>query len=288
MEWHVAASRTIGSAAVFPVGLGCAGFSLNHADDPQRATNTIEAALRAGVTVLDTAYAYTSAGRLNHNEWLIQRALRDIRPHARVLISTKGGHFREGERFRIDARPQTLRAHCEASLRALAVERIDLYHLHWPDPQLPIEDSVDGLSELQRAGKIDQIGLCNVDLTQLQRAQQIAPITSVQNPLSVFYQRHKGVVEYCLRNNIAFLAYSPLGGAGYLAHHQPPTLTRIANLRGASPDQVAIAWLLARYPNVIPVVGATRPEHATRAAAASRLSLATADVEALTTLGPTE
>jgi aryl-alcohol dehydrogenase-like predicted oxidoreductase len=273
----------IGTTAVFPVGLGCAGLSLDHADDPNRAVRTIDAAVRAGVTLLDTAYAYTPAGELSHNERLIRRVLATIRPHPRIVISTKGGHYRDGDTFGIDGRPATLRAHCEASLRSLGIERIDLYHLHWPDPSLAIEESVAGLVELQRAGKIDQIGLSNVDRTQLHRAQAVATIASVQNRLSVFDQRHRDLADYCRRNNIAFLAYAPLGGAGYLTRHQlPPAVAGVARRHVASPDRVALAWLLARHPNVVPLVGATRPEHAVSAVAATDLTLTTADLEALT------
>jgi aryl-alcohol dehydrogenase-like predicted oxidoreductase len=272
-------TRRIGTLAVSAIGLGCAGFSLDHVDDPDRATRTIGAAIDAGITLLDTALAYTPAGQANHNERLLRHVLAELRPAGRIVVATKGGHFRHGDTFGIDGRPRTLIAHCDASLRSLGVERIDLYHLHWPDPEVPIEESVGALVELRRAGKIDNIGLSNVDLPQLRRAQRVAEIAAVQNRLSVLDQRHRAVADHCHRAGIPFLAYSPLGGS---SHRSPPLLAAIARDHDASPEQIALAWLLALHPNVIPIVGASRPDHATQAAAAVDLVLSVPEIAALT------
>ncbi|MFI5891519.1 aldo/keto reductase [Actinoplanes sp. NPDC051513] len=250
------------------IGLGCAAFSLDLADQPDRARETIRAALDAGVGLLDTALVYTPAGVANHNE----RLLREFAGPA-VTISTKGGHYRDGDTFPIDGRPATLRAHCEASLRSLGVDRIDLYHLHWPDPHVPIEESVGALAELREAGKIDRIGVSNVDLAQLQRARSVAPIAAVQNRLSVFDQTSLPLARHCAETGTTFLAYSPLRGSGV-------DLQPIADAHGATPQQIALAWLLSLA--VIPLVGATRPSSVRGAVAATSISLARDQVDALT------
>lgn len=276
------ADRAIGGITVSPIGLGCAGLSLDHADRPVRAARTIRAAQRAGISLFDTAIAYAPPGRPNHNEHLVRAALH-FDPEQPVFIATKGGHIRDGDAFTIDARPETLRAHCESSLHALGVERIDLYFLHWPDPRVPIEESVGALADLQRVGKIDQIGVSNVALSQLRRAQLAAPIAAVENRLSIFDQGHRDVVDHCAAAGIAFLAYSPLGGAGTLANGSPPArLAAIARRHDALPAQVALAWLLALSPNVIPIVGASRAPHARQAAAAVTVSLTAAEIDVLT------
>lgn len=260
----------LGDLTVSPIGLGCAAFSLDLADDPGRASRTIEAALAAGVTLLDTALAYTPAGEENHNERLIRRVLGSV---GQVVVATKGGHYRDGDTFPIDGRPATLVAHCERSLRALGVDRIDCYHLHWPDPRVPIEDSVGALAELREAGKIAEIGVSNVTVDQVRRAQRVAPIASVQDRLSLFDRSNMDVVEHCRRTGVTFLAYSPLGGAGRVV---PDGLATIAGRHGVSPQRVALAWLLAQH--VVPIVGATRPEHAVDAAAAASLTLTAAEL----------
>ncbi len=275
----VAGRRAVGTAETSAIGLGCAAFSLSLADQPGRAAETIRAALGAGITLLDSALVYTPAGRDNHNERLLREVLAGAGAHPPVLISTKGGHYRDGDTFPIDGRPETLRAHCEASLRSLGVERIDLYHLHWPDPQVPIEDSVGALTELQRAGKVDQIGVSNVDLAQLRRAERAGRIAAVQNRFSVFDQGSLDVVRHCERTGTAFLAYSPLGGAG--GRQPPAALLAVAERHDVTPPEAALAWLLALAPVVIPIVGATRPASVLSAAAATSIGLPEDDVDAL-------
>jgi aryl-alcohol dehydrogenase-like predicted oxidoreductase len=261
------------------------GLSLDHADDPRRAALTIRAALDCGVTLFDTAITYTTRDETHHNERLLRQAAGRPTASGPVFITTKGGHFRAGDTFPIDARPATLRAHCESSLTALGSERIDLYLLHWPDPSVPIEDSVSALADLQREGKIGQIGVSNVDIVQLERARQAAPITAVENPLSVFDQQHEDVLSLCIRAGIAFLAYSPLGGAGRLSRGGlPATLEGIAHRHRVSPARIALAWLLAQSPNVIPIVGATRAAHVRDAADATNTTLTRDEIHALTAL----
>ncbi|MFE5141171.1 aldo/keto reductase [Streptomyces fagopyri] len=266
-------SRRIGRTEVHPVGLGLAAMSFDHADDPGRAAAAITAAVEAGMGLLDTAYAYTTATGDNHNERLVARSLRDLPPADRPLISTKGGHYRGGDSFPIDGRRETLRRHCEHSLRALRIERIDLYHLHWPDPLVPISESVGTLAELQHEGKINLIGVSNVDLAQLTSAQQEAGVAAVQNPYSLFHPGDREVLAHCERQDIAFLAYSPLGGITAAAPSLTRALAKLAAHYEATTTQVALAWLLARSPSVIAVTGATRPETVRNSAATTRITM---------------
>jgi aryl-alcohol dehydrogenase-like predicted oxidoreductase len=284
MTCRLTAHRTVGGTAVSALGLGCAGFSLDHAGDPARAERTVRAAVEQGVTLLDTALAYTPAGAGNHNERLIRSIVARM-PAAdrdRLLIATKGGHCRSGDAFPVDGRPATLRAHCEASLRALGTDTLALYHLHWPDPGVPLEDSVGALAELQRAGKIERIGVSNVGLDQLRRAQSTAVIASVQNRLNVFEQDHRALLEHCERTGTAFLAHSPLGGAAHPGRTDPPAaLAGVAAAHGITPAQTALAWLLALSPAVIPIVGASRPESLASAVGATRTQLSPQEMSAL-------
>ncbi|MGW4607044.1 aldo/keto reductase [Streptomyces sp. NPDC004532] len=275
--------RRIGTADVSPLGLGCAGFSLDHADDEERAERTVIAAIEAGVTLLDTALAYTPAGQRNHNERLLRRLLARL-PWAqrdRVLVSTKGGHYRDGESFPVDGRPQTLRAHAESSLVSLGVDRIALYHLHWPDPQVPIEESIGTLAELQQKGVIDQIGVSNVDVALLRRAQKTARIASVQNKFNLYDQTSRSVLAHCESTGTAFLAYSPLGGTARSRTRPSPTLADISARHSATPAQTALAWLWSLSSNLIPLVGATRPETLNDAVAAMAIRLTKEEIAAL-------
>ncbi|MFJ5213752.1 aldo/keto reductase [Streptomyces sp. NPDC088354] len=268
------APRRIGATEVHPVGLGLAALSFDRAHDPEGAAHAVTAALDAGIRLLDTARAYTTATEDRHNERLVARSLRGVPPGDRPVISTKGGHYRSGDSFPVDGRPETLRRDCEGSLRALEVERIDLYHLHWPDPHVPITESVGALAELQLQGKIGLIGLSNVDLGQLILAQDEAPVAAVQNPWSVFDPGDREVLAYCERGGIAFLAYSPLRGMSAAGPHLARVLEDVAAQHDATTARIALAWLLARSPSLLAVSGATRPTTVRDSAAAATTTLA--------------
>ncbi|MFF3564695.1 aldo/keto reductase [Streptomyces sp. NPDC002574] len=266
--------RRIGATGVHPVGLGLAALSFDRAHDPDRAAHTITAALDSGIGLLDTAHAYTTATEDHHNERLVARSLRGVPAGDRPLVSTKGGHYRSGDTFPVDGRAETLHRHCEGSLRALEVERIDLYHLHWPDPQVPITDSVGALAELRQQGKIGLIGLSNVDLGQLTLARGEADIATVQNPWSLFDPGDDEVLAFCRRSGIAFLAYSPLRGMSTAGPRLTRALEGVAAQYGATTARIALAWLLARSPSLVAVSGATRPETVRDSAAAALITLA--------------
>jgi aryl-alcohol dehydrogenase-like predicted oxidoreductase len=153
------------------------------------------------------------------------------------------------------------------------VQRIGLYHLHWPDPEVPIAESVGALAELRQAGKIAHIGVSNVDLAQVVEAQRVTSIASVQNRFSYPRTTGRDVLDHCTGNGIAFLAYSPLRGVS-----AEPVAT-VARRHGVSSAQVALAWLLAQSPLLVPIVGASRPE--TARSSTVRVSLTADDLALL-------
>jgi aryl-alcohol dehydrogenase-like predicted oxidoreductase len=186
------------------------------------------------------------------------------------VIATKGGHRRDGpSRWRPDGRPEHLRAACEGSLKRLGLERIDLYQLHTVDPAVPIEDSVGTLEELRREGKIRLVGVSNVSVEQLDRARRVAPIVSVQNRFNLGDRASQGVLEACERDGLAFIPWSPRGPA-----RAGDAVERLAAARGATVSQLALAWLLARSPAILPIPGTRSLEHLEENIAAASLELA--------------
>ena len=277
--------RRIGGLAVSAVGLGAMPLSLAGRPDEARALATVHAALDAGITLVDTADAYgLGEAEVGHNERLVAKALRQWGgDRDRVLVATKGGHVRRGREWDLDGSPEHLARACEASLRALGVEAIGLYQLHRPDPKVPFGESVGALAELQAAGKVRLVGLSNVRVDQIRAAREICTVASVQNEFSPRFRRSEGELAYCAANRIAFLCWSPLGGAGRAGAvgERHPAFAAVAARHGVSPQQVALAWALAKGPTVIPIPGATRPETIRDSAAAARLRLAAAELAEL-------
>jgi aryl-alcohol dehydrogenase-like predicted oxidoreductase len=255
--------RKLADAEVFPIGLGAMPMSVAGRPPEERSIRTIQAAVDAGVNLIDTADAYAiDDTEVGHNERLIAKALRGRRDG--VIVATKGGHTREGTDWHLDGRPEHMRAACEASLRALETDRIDLYQYHRPDPKVPYAETVGAMKELQGAGKVRWIGLSNASNAQLEEACSIAPIAAVQNELSLEFRSplEKGEVAECERRGIAFLPWSPLRGiskAGETAGRHQRVRDLAARL-GVSPQQVVLAWLLSLSPAIIPIPGASRPE----------------------------
>lgn len=236
------------------IGLGTAQFAFRHRP-PWESAATVHAALDAGVRLIDTALAYTRPGIQSYAEQIVAQALRG-RTDQRPLVASKGGHWRDGDIFPVDGHPDTLRRHCEISLRTLGVDRIDLYQLHHVDPEVPLADSVGALEQLCQQGKIAAIGLSNVTIAQLDQALTIAPIATVQNRLGYGCPQDLPMARACAQRNVAYLAYSPLGE---LSGTPPEAATVIANRRGVSIPRVLLAWLRQQSPNIIPLVGASRP-----------------------------
>ena len=237
---------------------------------------TIAAAADAGVTVFDTARAYSD------NESLLARALRGCGAHERARIVTKGGM---AAGWVPDGRAKSIRADCEASLAALDGLPIDLYLLHAPDPRTPWPTSVRTLARLLADGLVRNIGLSNVNRRQLDEALELAPVAAVQVALSPFDDRalRGGVVERCVEEGIAVMAHSPLGGPARAGRvDRVEELVTVADACGSTPAEVALAWLLDLSPVVVPIPGARRPETARSAARAAELAL-DADAAALLT-----
>ena len=276
-------TRTLGDADVFPIGLGGMPLSLEGRPDEDRAIRTIHAALDAGVDLIDTADAYSRGeSDVGHNERLIAKALRGRRDG--VLVATKGGHTRRGRAWELDGRPEHIRAACEASLRALETDVIDLYQFHRPDPEVPYAESIGAFKELQDEGKVRWVGVSNANIEQLDEARAIVDLVSVQNQLALDYTSpiEKGEVRYAAERGLAFLPWSPLGGIGRAdgtAAVSP--VARAAGAHGVSPQQVVLAWLLALSPAVIPIPGSTRPETIADSARAADLTLSGDEVKAI-------
>ena len=278
-------ARRLGGLKVGAVGLGEMPMSLAGRPDEDRSIRTIHAALDAGVTLIDTADAYCRDGsEQGHGERLVAKALaawpgdRD-----RVLVATKGGHTRPGGSWDLDGRPEYLRQACEASLKALGVEAIGLYQFHRPDPKVPFAESVGALAELEAAGKVRLVGLSNVSVDQIRQARELVRVASVQNEFSPRFRRSEGELAFCAAEGIAFLPWSPLGGIGrgrdLGGRHR--AFAEVAEARGVSPQQVALAWELAKAPVVIPIPGASRPETILDSVAAAGLRLGRDELDRL-------
>jgi aryl-alcohol dehydrogenase-like predicted oxidoreductase len=243
-----------GELSVGRVGLGTLelagryGWGLTPHIEQARAT--LRRALELGVNVIDTSDAYGPGV----SEQAIASTLYPYPDDLR--FATKGGLVRFGpniEDERCDGRPEHLREACEASLRRLRVDRIDLYQLHFVDPEVPVEESVGALSELVAEGKIRHIGMSNIDATQLQRAQATAPIASVQNRYNILRRESEDILEICARDGLTFIPWSPLAG-GVLARESSP-VARLAADHRVTPAQFALAWLMARSPSILLIPG---------------------------------
>jgi aryl-alcohol dehydrogenase-like predicted oxidoreductase len=245
------------------IGLGAMPLSIAGRPERKVALDVIARAVELGVEFIDTADVYClDDDDLGHNERLVADALEAI-PGARgkVHVATKGGLRRPRGAWVTDATPERLRAACEASLRALRRDCIDLYQLHAPDARVPFADSVGELAKLRAEGKIRHVGLSNVTTQQLAEAMRIVPIVSVQNRLNPFERGPitRGLVQVCESNDIVFLPHSPVGGHGSAARvAKDPVLSGLARRLGATPHEITLAWLLAIGPHVFPIPGASR------------------------------
>ena len=267
--------RILAEWTVCDIGLGGMPLSIRGRPPEADAIRVIHAALDAGMTLIDTADVYClEDADIGHNERLIGKALAGR--SGRVVIATKGGLERPTGAWVTNGHPGHLRRACERSLKALGVERIDVYQLHAPDDQVALIDSVGALARLQEEGKIAHIGLSNVTVAEIDQARALVPIVSVQNrcgPLDTSAW-DDGVLAHCTALGITFLAYSPVnGGAGKGAVARNPALLAVGARHGVSPFQVALAWLLVQSPVMLPIPGASRVTSATDSAAAMGLRL---------------
>jgi len=262
--------RRIGFGAMRITGEGVWGDPA----DPDATAAVLRRALELGVNFIDTADSYGP----ETSERLIAEALYPYPDH--TVIATKAGLLRSGPgEWSRDGRPEHLREACEGSLRRLRVERIDLYQLHSPDDKVPLEESVGALAELRAEGMVRHVGLSNVDSGQLARAREIVPVVSVQNRYNVADRESEPLVELCEREGLAFIPWFPLR-AGKMATPGGP-LDRVAEAHGATPAQVALAWLLQRSPAMLPIPGTSSVEHLEENVAAAGLRLSDEELESL-------
>lgn len=258
--------RSIASLNVSAIGIGGAHWSLWSDHNDEQSIQVINAAIDAGVNFIDTAFRYTPVGKDQHNELLVARALKErgwksqVEP-SEIVVATKGGHFGYGEEGFVDGRPETIERHLEASLRALEVEQIQLYYLHWPDPNVPIGESIATLEKARQAGKILHIGVSNFDRIQLDQALEVAPIAAVQNKFNPGHQHDRDLIDYCQQRAIAYVPYSPLGGTFPPTPIKPthPELVDIASDAAVSVPVLILNWHLSLSPNIIPLVGSRHP-----------------------------
>ncbi len=262
--------RRLGFGAMRLTGPGIWGEPKDRAE----ARRVLQRAVDLGIDFIDTADAYGP----EVNERLIAEALHPY--PAGLVIATKGGLTRQGpDRWAPVGRPEYLRQCVELSLRRLRVERIDLYQLHRFDAQVPFEDTLGALVELQQAGKIRYLGLSEVSVAELERAQRSASIVSVQNRYNLADREHEEVLTHCAEHGLAFIPWSPVA-AGALAR-TGGLLDRAARQHGVGVAQIALAWLLHRSPAILPIPGTSSVAHLDENTAAAALRLTAAEWTAI-------
>src|SRR6202162_2114837 len=266
--------RRLGFGAMHLTGDGVCGEPANHSE----AIAVLQRAVELGINLIDTADSYGP----EVSERLIAEALHPY--PAGLLIATKAGFQRPGpNRWVEDGRPHQLRSAVEGSVRGLRLERIDLLQLHRIDPKVPMEDQIGALADLQRQGKIRNIGLSEVSVKQIEAVRRIAPIVSVQNRYNLVDRHSEDVLEHCTRENLGFIPWFPLA-TGELAKHNGP-LTRAAKRLNAKPAQIALAWLLQKSPVMLPIPGTSKVKHLEENTAAALIELDQSTVEELEHLG---
>jgi pyridoxine 4-dehydrogenase len=223
----------------------------------------VKEAVAAGVDLIDTAHTYARG----ESEATIGAALSPL-PEG-CVVATKGG-YAPGH-----GRPEVLRSQIEQSLSRLRTDSIALYYLHRVDPETPLEESLGAIKEYRDSGRIRHVGLSQVGIDQIERARQVVPVAAVQNHYNLSERRYDDVIDYCTREGIVFVPYYPLRGGGGRA------LAEIAERRGATPAQIALAWLLRRSPTMLPIPGTLSLEHLKKNLAALEIDLSEAELQAL-------
>ncbi|AJP48446.1 aldo/keto reductase [Rugosibacter aromaticivorans] len=304
--------RILGQAAVpiSEVGLGCMGMSEFYGpSDDQQSLATLNRALELGVNFFDSADTYG----LGHNETLLGQFLKQggAARRRRVVVATKFGIVREAGKYerRIDNSPAYVRAACEASLQRLGVDEIDLYYCHRRNPDVPIEDTVGAMADLVHAGKVKQIGLSEVSIATLRRACTVHPVAAVQSEYSLWSREpENGLLEACAELGATFVAYSPLGRAFLTGTVRSDTLAendfrkfnprfqgdaevanralveslhQLAEVRGVTNAQLALAWLLNKHPHVVPIPGTRQVRYLEQNVAASAITLTSDELATL-------
>lgn len=301
-------TQQLGGLTTSAVGLGCMGFSQAYGPaDDEESIAAIRAALDAGITMVDTAMSYGGG----HNETLVGRAVAGRRD---VVVATKFGIVRGDDGVRLDGRPSRVRGYCEASLRRLGVDVIDLYYLHRPDPEVPVADTVGAMAELVEAGLVRHLGVSEVSPAQLASAAAVHPLAAVQLEWSLSWREPEDdVIPAARALGVGVVCYSPLG-RGLLTGALPAgsfgagdfragdsrfagdnldrnlalvaELRRMADARGTTVGQLALAWLIAQGPDVVPIPGSRNRSRVVANAAAAGLTLDAGDLAALERVAP--
>jgi aryl-alcohol dehydrogenase-like predicted oxidoreductase len=262
--------RRLGFGAMRITGDGIWGPPKDH----DEAVAVLRRAVDLGINLIDTADSYGP----EVSEDLIAEALHPY--PADLLIATKGGLVRPGPgQWDADGRPEHLREACEGSLRRLKLDRIDLYQFHRPDPAVPFEESVGTLAELREEGKIANVGISNVTVDELKRAQAVVPIVSVQNRYNIVERKDEDVLQACEADGVAFIPWFPLK-TGQLAN-SGGVVAEVAEAHDATPAQVGLAWLLAHSQAMLPIPGTSSVSHLEENVAAAQLRLSDDEITRL-------
>jgi pyridoxine 4-dehydrogenase len=250
------ATATLGETPLRRIGLGT-----NRLTNRPENVAFIRDAVATGIGLIDTAHTYTRG----ESEQTIGAALSSAADGC--VVATKGG-YRSG-------RPEVLRAEIDESLRRLRTDSIDLYYLHKPDPETPLEEGLGVIREYLDRGAIQHVGVSNVSVEQIERARDVVPVAAVQNHYNLAERTHDDVVDYCAHNDIVFVPYFPLRADG------GPVAAEIAKRHGALPAQIALAWLLRRSPATLPIPGTLSRQHLRENLAATEIELSGEEFEAL-------
>jgi pyridoxine 4-dehydrogenase len=250
------ATLTLGGEPLTRIGLGT-----NRLRNTPENVAFVRDAVAAGIGLIDTAHTY----RGGESEQTIGAALSSS-PEG-CVVATKGGYG--------SGRPEVMSAEIDESLRRLRTDRIDLYYLHKPDPETPLQESLGVIKEYRELGTVQNVGVSNVSLEQVERAREVVPIVAVQNHYNLSERTHDDVVDYCADNNIVFVPYFPLRAEG------GPAVAQIAKRDAATPAQIALAWLLRRSPATLPIPGTLSLEHLKENLAAAEIELTDEEFDAL-------
>jgi pyridoxine 4-dehydrogenase len=248
--------------------------------DPEECRRVLRRAVELGVNFIDTADSYGP----NVSEELIAEALHPY-PDG-LVIATKAGFERPGpDKWKMNCRPERLRQQLDGSLRRLKLERIDLWQLHRIDPKVPAQEQFDAIAEFVREGKVRHVGLSEVGVDDIERARRTVPIVSVQNRYNVLDREWEDVVRHCEREGIAFIPWYPIGAGsldgGKKEASARERLERMAARRGVSALQLALAWLLARSPVMLPIPGTSKVAHLEENVAAAGVALSAEELREL-------
>lgn len=290
---------------VTALGLGCMPMSMAYGvRDDKESLKTLHRALELGVNFLDTADMYGDG----HNEELISKAMKGKREQ--IIIATKCGFVKSNDTYEIDASPSYIKKACEASLKRLGTDVIDLYYMHRGDPKTPMEDSIGAMADLVKAGKIRHIGVSELKAETIRRAAKIHPIAALQTEYSLWSRKpEEKIIPACRELGIAFVPYSPLGrgflagkplnpeafeetdfrrvlprfqGENFSANQKITTLLKeIANAKDCTPAQLALAWLLAQGKDIVPIPGTKRMSYLEENLGAINVELTAADLRIL-------